>query len=321
MPSPRHSAAQFRDIDVALAKADIARFKDAGLAPMTVISYERDLRVFFAWSNAAQLTAMPATKETVELYVADMLRRGRKITTLERHLVAIHRSHLAAGFESPRGEGVRNLLAGARRVLCQRPAQKDALTVKDLRSIVETIGYTTPISARDCAVLLFGFASALRRSSLARLRLEDLTFTSHGILAQIDREKQDRTGEGREVAVPRGTYVETCPVLAINRWVKWRGEQNGPLFQAVINGKPTGKAILPNRICQIVQEAGAAVGLDRSRLGAHSLRSGLCTEALENGVNELMVARQLGHVSLETTRIYLRSKDPFRGNAAALVGL
>ncbi len=40
--------------------------------------------------------------------------------------------------------------------------------------MVATIGSSTPIAARNSAVLLFGFASALRRSSLARLRLADL---------------------------------------------------------------------------------------------------------------------------------------------------
>jgi hypothetical protein len=45
MPSPRHAAAQFPDIDMALAQAERDRFKNAGLAPMTVISYERDIRV------------------------------------------------------------------------------------------------------------------------------------------------------------------------------------------------------------------------------------------------------------------------------------
>ncbi len=82
---------------MALAEAERSKFKNAGLAPLTILSYERDLRVFRAWCAVAHRIAVPATQETVELYCSDLLRRGRKVTTLERHVIAIHRAHLAAG--------------------------------------------------------------------------------------------------------------------------------------------------------------------------------------------------------------------------------
>lgn len=305
---------------MALVEAERSRFKNAGLAPLTIQSYERDLRVFTAWCNAAHRCALPASTETVELYAADMLRRGRKVTTLERHAVAIQRAHLIAGGNSPCGAELRSLLSGARRVLCQRPNQKTAIRVEDLRAMVTAIGCSTPIGARNSALLLFGFASALRRSSLARLNLEDLDFSRRGILVRIHREKQDRDGRGRELAVPRGKHSSTCPVRAVNRWLRWRGDADGPLFQRVLNGRPNGKPILGNRICQIVQESAELVGLDGT-FGAHSLRAGLATEALDNGCNEVTVARQLGHASLESLRIYFRSRDLFRGNVAGMLGL
>jgi integrase len=88
-----------------------------------------------------------------------------------------------------------------------------------------------------------------------------------------------------------------------------------------MRGHPNGKPVLGNRIAQIVQDAAAAIGLDRKRYGAHSLRAGFATEGLERKVNEIALAAQTGHRSLETLRIYLRSRDPFRGNAAAQIGL
>lgn len=226
-----------------------------------------------------------------------------------------------SGAPNPCGEGLRTLLCGARRVLCQQPAQKDAISTDELRRMVRTIGWKRPIDARDCAILLFGFATALRRSSLAALRLENLTFTDAGIRVWIQHEKQDREGKGRELAVPHGKHRLTCPVRAIKRWLDWRGRDPGPLFQGVMSGHVTGKGILPNRICQIVQESAARIGLDPKRIGAHSLRAGMATEALCAGVSEIMVAQQTGHRSLETLRLYLRSRDPFRGNAAGHIGL
>jgi integrase len=62
------------------------------------------------------------------------------------------------------------------------PAQKDAIGLADLKAMVKATGHASPIAARNSAILLFGWATALRRSNLAALRLEHLTFTPKGIL-------------------------------------------------------------------------------------------------------------------------------------------
>lgn len=111
--SPRHAPVQFTAPDFDLVQADRARFKNAALAYRTVRSYESDWRIFNAWCKAARLEALPASEETVEIYVTDLIRRGRKITTVERHSVAIHNYHRDAGFESPCGGSLRVLFGVA----------------------------------------------------------------------------------------------------------------------------------------------------------------------------------------------------------------
>jgi len=320
--SPRHAPVQFSTPDFAIIERDMARFKAADLAPRTVSSYESDVRVFRAWCLVAERVPLPATAITVQLYVTDLIgSRGRKISTVERHVAAIKRLHKTAGEQTPCGPELQELLAGARRILCQRPLQKEAIRLVDLRAMLRVTEGDTAIASRNTALLLFGFASALRRSNLAALQFSDLTFLPQGILVAVNREKQDRQGKGRTVAIPRGRRLATCPVRALDRWLVWRGREPGFLFLNCLNGHLTEKGILPNRVCQIVQEAVASIGLDPNRYGAHSLRAGLATEALENGINEVTIAQQTGHASLETLRIYLRSRDPFRGNVCAQLGL
>jgi integrase len=263
---------------------------------------------------------LPARPDTVEVYVTDLLHRGRKVTTVERHTFAIQFAHRQAGYPSPLTAELRKLISGARRLLCQAPAQKTPLRLEDLRSIAKLASHT-PIQARDRAIVLFGWATALRRSTLAGLTLRDLTFTSQGVRVRVHNEKQDRKGDGREVAVPRGASRTTCPVRALKRWIGFRGDKEGPLFQRVMGGHPNGKPILGNRIAQVVQEAARSIGLDPRCYGAHSLRAGFVTEGLEKGVNELAIAQQTGHASLSTLRLYSRSRDLFRGNACAAIGL
>jgi site-specific recombinase XerD len=322
MASPRHAHVQFTKPDLALAEAERLRFKNARLALNTTVSYQRDWRVFTAWCQAAQLWCLPATADTVELYICDMLNRGRKVTTLERHTVAIQYHHRQAGLDNPCGPSVRSLLAGAKRTLCQQPDQKDAITVENLRQMVQAIGHDTAIAARDSALLLFGYATALRRSNLASMRLEHLEFLSKGIVVQIEREKQDRKGVGRQLAVPYGEHPETCPVKAVERWLDYRGKDPGPLFCHVMRGHciPS-KPIAGNHVARIIQDAAERIGLDRKRIGAHSLRAGLATAALENGCDSLVVARHTGHASLDMLRRYYRSIDLWRGNPGGRIGL
>jgi len=201
------------------------------------------------------------------------------------------------------------------------PNQKEALRTADLARMVAVTRADTAIAARNQALLLFGFASALRRSNLAGLDRQDLCFTAEGVLITVRHEKQDRTGRPRSIAVPSGRHAATCPVRALRKWLAWRGDGFGPLFCRVWHGRVDGHRMLPNRVAQIVQEAAASIGLDRRLYGAHSLRAGFVTEALENGAGEILIARKTGHKDLSTLRRYFRGRSLFRANAGAALGL
>ena len=296
------------------------RFHNAELAPHTIASYAADWRVFVTWCAAAKRAPLPASSETVELYLTDLVGQGRKLTTAERHAAAIRHYHRQENHPSPCDQNVRELLAGARRTLSEMPKQKEAFTVAQIRRMVGSFKGKPAVVARNRALLLVGFASALRRSSLAGLNVSDISFCPEGLVLTVHHEKQDRKGTGRQVAVPRGRKG-LDPVAALKCWMRYSGNQPGPLFCRCVNGVPSGKRMLGNRIAQIVQEAAAAIGLDPKLYGAHSLRVSFVTEALAHGASPLAVAQQTGHKSLDTLKIYLRPRELFRGNAAGSLGL
>ena len=180
---------------------------------------------------------------------------------------------------------------------------------------------TTAIGARDKAVLLVGFASALRRVNLAALDMRDIGIDGRGLLVAIRREKQDRIGQGRTLAVPRAKSVEMFAVRALEEWIRVRGPEPGPLFTAVPHGRPGLRRLHPHRIAIIVKHAAQRVGHAPREYGAHSLRAGFVTEALAGGAGELRAAAQTGHRSLNSLRIYYRPADPFAGNACGFLGL
>jgi len=83
---------------------------------------------------------------------------------------------------------------------------------------------------RNRAILLLGFAGALRRSELVSLDVADLDFTSDGLVVTLRRSKTDQDGQGRQIGVPYGRRFKTCPVQSLQSWLEAAGITSGPIF-------------------------------------------------------------------------------------------
>lgn len=299
-----------------LAELDVERLwlSDAVLAPRTRKAYAHDWLQFCRWCDAVGRCPMPASTETVLLYLTNLL-GARKISTGFRHTSSITHAHKAAGLASPCTALVWRLLDGAQRVRLEQPVQKAPVTLEHLRAICQQPA-AGAVAVRDRAIILFGFASALRRSNIVALNLADIEFTAAGVVVHVGQEKQDQHGKGRLIGIPIG-HGETCPVAALRAWLEARRSWAGPLFCSIQRGRPSPLRIPPNRVNLIVKAAVGGLGLDARLYGAHSLRAGFVTEAIQAGVLEFVIAAQTGHRSLASLRRYFRASDPFRANACS----
>ena len=175
------------------------------MAPVTERGYAGDFRLFRRWCLLAGRRALPASPATLNIYIADRLRTG-KVASVRRSIAGIAFLHVREGFRSPADDTVRQTLRGASRLRAEQPRQMRPLTVTHLRRIVGAMD-GSPAGIRNRAVLLLGFASGLRRSNLAALLFEDLTFRPEGVILLVRREKQNREGGGgRKVGVPFGKH-------------------------------------------------------------------------------------------------------------------
>src|SRR5689334_12042322 len=104
--------------------------------------------------------------------------------------------HLLAGYSPPTAAAVvSTTLAGIKRAH-RRPLNKKAALVLDrLRAAVTNIPATLP-GIRDRALLLVGFAAALRPSEIARLTLEHMTRHADGIELFLPWRKNDQDARG-----------------------------------------------------------------------------------------------------------------------------
>lgn len=175
---------------------------------------------------------------------------------------------------------------------------------------------------RDRALLLLGFAGALRRSELVALDHDDLQITREGVIVTLRRSKTDQDGLGRQIGIPSGSNPLTCPVRAVQAWLEIATISEGPLFRAVHRQATISDRCLSGRsVALIVKRRAHLAGLDATTVSGHLLRAGLATSAAAAGVSERVIAEQTGHKSMTVLRTYIRVRSLFTENAASAVGL
>jgi site-specific recombinase XerD len=285
-------------------------------------AYRADWTDFIDWCQAHHCPPLPASPETVALYLTHCA-HSLKPSTLQRRMATISEAHRAAGHESPtRSTVVRNVWQGIRREKGIATRGKEPTLTADLRAMVEHLPEGKLLSARDRALLLIGFAGAMRRSELVGLDFEDVAQTREGLVVTIRRSKTDQAGAGRKIGIPYGSTPLTCPVRALQDWMQQAGIKGGPLFRAVDrHSKVSGERLSDQTVARVVKRALTAAGRNAEGFAGHSLRAGLATQAAMGGASERSIQDQTGHKSLIMLRRYIRDGNLFRENAAAKTGL
>jgi len=202
----------------AMALAKSQAYQDAADAPATLRAYAADLANYKAWCEKHGLEPMPATPEVVGAYLA-AAGEGYAAPTLRRRVAAIARACGVAGHPlDTKHPAIRETLRGIARKHGAPARRSAALTTAEVKRLSRARG-TGLAGLRDRAVFLVGFAGALRRSELVALNVEHVTWTRGGMRLLIARSKTDAEGEGAEIAIPRGSSPETCPVTALQEWL------------------------------------------------------------------------------------------------------
>lgn len=247
------------------------------------------------------LDPLPATPAALCAYLTERAAQGVAFATLSLASCAIAFEHRRAGLADPTtDEAVGLVRRGLRRSMGVAPSrQARPLSVAEIRRIVTGIGRDTAPGARDAALILLGFASALRRGELAALTLADLEPKPAGLLLTIRGSKTDPDGRGQVVGVAHGRHPATDPVAALADWLNVRGTAPGPVFTSMRPGGPALRPISGNAIARILRDRAGAAGLPTARITGHSLRAGHATSAALAGIGVERIAAQTWHKCID----------------------
>ena len=286
-----------------------------GSSENTGRSYRAALRYWAGWFQARfrQPMSLPVAEATVLQFVVDhagrsldsgevgaelpadidhaLVAAGLKakpgpvaIATLVHRMAVLSQAHVRAQISNPcHAPAVREALARAKRVYAKRgdaPRKKPALTRAPLEAVLATCDDTLR-GKRDRALLLFAWASGgRRRSEVALARHEDLRCEEDGFTYTVGLSKTNQTGEPRpEDQKP----IAGIAAHALEAWIQASSVSTGAIFRRITRTGHLGAGLSSSAVRDIVKAHCAAAGLDPT-FSAHSLRSGVITEAGRPGV-------------------------------------
>ena len=282
---------------------DTARgYADLAVAENTRRAYASDWTGFARWCRLKGADPLPASPELVGLYITDLAvpagkARALSVASIERRLAALSWGYAQRGMRLERRDRhISSVLAGIRRRHARPPVQKEAIGPDDLRAMLATLGHDLR-GLRDRAMLLIGFAGALRRSELVGLGPgKDDTMDGSGWVEILEAGAlltlRGKTG-WREIEIARGFSAATCPVHTLETWLGFAKIDFGPMITAVSRDgtRALERRLNDRHVARLVQRTALAAGLRpelpeaerRALFAGHSLCAGLASSAEIDG--------------------------------------
>lgn len=260
-------------------------------SPNTIRAYSSDLAELAAWAGGIGIDD-PAKLRYRQLrgFAAALGNRGLERSSVGRKLAAsrglfefLTRTGLAA-------QNPAELLPNPRSA-SRLPRVLDRDQVRDL---LDRIPSTTPLEARDSAMLELAYSSGLRCAELVALNRESVDFESETVrvCGKGGKERVLPLGEPAQRALSK--YLDRSrPALVVDR--------DEPALLLSKSGRRLSPSDVTRRLGRWVREAAIA-----GRVSPHALRHSFATHMLEGGADLRSIQELLGHESISTTQIYTR---------------
>lgn len=322
VPWPRYGGG---DMESA-AFAEARRLMEESRAESTRRRYGKDWAMYVHWVAQAypEHTCLPAHPALIGLYIGVLRTHGLAKQTILGRMAAIAYAHELAAEPSPLKTGdLYRQIRGLRRQV-EKPRQKrEALVREEATTMLEK--WTSPSSLgeiRDRAIFTLAWCSALRRSNIAALQVDDVAILTDPIDGQryveifVQKSKTDQEGRGRRVIVTElPNRHPLCAVRALETWLQAAHITAGPLFRTfALDPNPKTRKLTQNGIdgrdvARAVKRIAVSAGIDASKFAAHSLRRGFVTSADAAGVRRALIREQGGWKDDRMISVYTKVEN------------
>jgi len=275
-------------------EADIAEFQnylaaERGLAANTVISYGRDLRKFAAYLESVGTTSVQkVTRGNVIDYLISEKRKGIASNSVARNLIAIKMFFRFLVAEGVLQDDVTELIESPKlwRIL------PETLTIEEVDRVLSLPDMSTPAGIRNRAMLEMLYATGMRISELANVKLDDYNPRSGTVLCHGKGSRE------RIVPVGRQSIASVSLYLKESRPHFLKGRDSPYLFVTRLKSKFS-RVGLWKTIHGYVRKLASD-----KKVTPHTFRHSFATHLLANGADLRVIQAMLGHASISTTQLY-----------------
>ncbi len=274
---------------------------EAGMSENTVLAYGRDLKNFVDYCSENKINSLQQIRPAIiQRYQKVLTVNEKSETSIKRSIVAIRMFLRFAKFAGLLQEDFTSILDAPK--LWQR--LPSIASKSKIFELLDTPDPAEPYYYRDKALLELLYATGVRASELASLKISDLNLNI-GYLRCIGKGRRERVIPLCKTAIAAiNDYLQNLrPKLACGSTDRkpsssLRGQYSDFLFLS-----RTGRPLSRIEIWRLVKKYAARAGMSKS-LTVHTLRHCFATHLLAGGADLRSIQEMLGHVDIATTQIY-----------------
>jgi integrase/recombinase XerD len=264
---------------------------ERGLAKNTLLAYSRDLKGYVEYLKTGGVKGPDAvTRERVTNFMYALKKKGLSTTSICRALAAVKMFHRFLVRESFAKEDPTNLVETPK-VWKRVP---EVLSQAEIESIIRAAQGKSLQMVRDAAILELFYASGMRVSELADLKVNGLNFDV-GYVRCIGKGSKERI-------IPIGKKSRQALAIYCAK-VRPKFSTKSSAETDVLFLSRLGRRISRQSIWKLIKFYAHKAGIKKV-IKPHTLRHTFATHLLEHGADLRSVQEMLGHSDISTTQIY-----------------
>jgi site-specific recombinase XerD len=281
---------------------DIFAKFDGAFAKNTIRAYRSDFIQYQNWCLQNNLEPIPATGDTMAMYV-DYLSATNKSATIRRRINSLGTVlKLSKNFDPTKDPEVILALKRMHRKIGRAQEQATPLTKSLLNQLLNNCDNSI-MGVRNQVLLRLGYETMRRRSELCAFKFEDIDSAPNGKpVIRLNFSKTDQYGAGKVLPISE----ELLSLL--NQWKGIVGSQ-GYILRSINRHGHIGNNLNPASISTILKtlQGGLKTGSNEQPLSGHSFRVGAAIDLLEQGEPLERIMLRGGWLSDSTAINYLRN--------------
>lgn len=270
-------------------------------------TYARSLKQFILWLYETDRNTLELQREDILDY-KEYLAESKSAYTVTLYLTSVRR--LYQWLESQRVyPDITRGIKGAKK---PRGFRKDTLSQDQLREALNAMELVSLDSMRDYAIFNLMARTGLRAIEVSRALVEDIRMESGQEVLWVQ-------GKGRDA---KDDFVILTPeaLEPIKNYLRARGavKKEEPLFCSH-SYRNMGDSLTTRSISRIIKQALQRVGLEDSRLTAHSLRHTAISLSISGGASLQQAQAMARHTDSRTTLIYFHNLERISSGAEKFI--